>query len=139
MKLLLPLLFSCFLANGQSIIGKWKTVDDNTGDERSVVEIFQKGDKVYGKIIKLFRKPGEDPDPVCEACDHSDTRFKKKIVGMEIIQDMVLSENEYIDGNILDPQNGKIYKCKLWLEGDHLKVRGYWGPFYRTQTWKKAN
>jgi uncharacterized protein (DUF2147 family) len=138
MKLLIPLIFSCFALQAQNVIGKWKTIDDNTGEERSVVEIFQKGDKVCGRIIKLLRTPGEDPDPVCEECDANDPRFKKKIVGMEIIQDMILSNNEYTDGTILDPQNGKIYRCKLWIENNDLKVRGYWGPFYRTQTWKKA-
>lgn len=139
MKLLIPLLFSCFLIHAQNITGKWKTVDDETGEEKSVVEIFQRDNDVYGRIIKLFSKPGEDPDPVCEACEPSDARFKKKIVGMEIIQNMKPSGDEYTDGNILDPKNGKVYRCKLWLEGDELKVRGYWGPFYRTQTWKRAN
>jgi hypothetical protein len=84
MKLLVPLLLSCFFVQGQSIIGKWKTIDDNTGEERSVVEIYEKGGKVYGKIIKLFRKPGEDPDPICDECDADDARYKKKIIGMEI-------------------------------------------------------
>jgi uncharacterized protein (DUF2147 family) len=137
MKLILPLLFCCFLAEGQSILGKWKTIDDNTGEERSVVEIYEKGGKVYGKIIKLFRKPGEDPDPVCDECDTDDERYKKKIIGMEIITEMAKRGDEYDDGNILDPETGKVYRCRLWVEGNDLKIRGYWGPFFRTQTWKK--
>jgi uncharacterized protein (DUF2147 family) len=136
------LIFACLLMAGpvlsQSIIGKWKTIDDNTGEERSVVEIYEKGGKIYGKIIKLFRKPGEDPDPVCNECDQDDDRFKKKIIGMEIITDMEKIGSEYDDGSILDPESGKIYRCKLWLENNELKVRGYWGPFFRTQTWKKS-
>jgi uncharacterized protein (DUF2147 family) len=138
MKLLIPLLLSCLMAHGQSIVGKWKTIDDNTGKERSVVEIFERNGRVYGKIIKLFRKPGEDPDPLCDECDTSDSRYKKKIIGMEIITDMTRSGNEYDNGHILDPETGKIYRCRLWLEDSDLKVRGYWGPFYRTQTWKKV-
>lgn len=102
-----------------------------------MVEIYEKGGKVYGKIIKLFRKQGEDPDPICNECDSDDTRYKKKIIGMEIIADMEKSKEDYSGGKILDPATGKIYGCKLWLEGNDLKVRGYWGPFYRTQTWKK--
>ncbi len=58
---------------------------------------------------------------------------------MEIVQNMKKSGGEYSDGQILDPQNGRVYNCRIWLEGNDLKVRGYWGPFYRTQTWKKAN
>jgi uncharacterized protein (DUF2147 family) len=52
---------------------------------------------------------------------------------------MEKSGDEYAAGNILDPEEGKVYKCKLWLEGTELKVRGYWGPFYRTQTWTRSN
>jgi uncharacterized protein (DUF2147 family) len=138
MKLVIPLLLSCFFLHGQSITGKWKTIDDNTGEERSVVEIYEKGGHIYGKIIKLFRKPGEDPDPLCDECEADDPRFKKKIIGMEIITDMSRSGKEYDNGHILDPETGKIYRCRLWLEDSDLKVRGYWGPFYRTQTWKKV-
>ena len=141
MKKLLTFLFLSWsvIATAQGIVGKWKTIDDNTGEEKSVVEIFEKSGKIYGKILKIFRKPGEDPDPVCDECDEDDARYKKKIVGMEIIRDMQKSGEEYTDGDILDPENGKVYRCKLWLEGQELKVRGYWGPFYRTQSWQKAH
>lgn len=139
-KLLLLLLTlpACTLG-AQSIVGKWNTIDDNSGKERSIVEIFERDGKVYGKVTKIFTAPGEDPDPVCDECEKDDPRYNKKVIGMEIIQDMEKSGDEYTDGQILDPENGKVYNCRLWLEGDDLKVRGYWGPFYRTQTWKKAN
>ena len=104
-----------------------------------MVEIYERGGKVYGKVIKLFPRPGKDPDPVCNECPPDDGRFKKKIIGMEILKDMVKSDEGYADGNILDPETGKVYRCKLWLEDGMLKVRGYWGPFYRTQTWKHSN
>jgi uncharacterized protein (DUF2147 family) len=138
MKLLLPLLFLTTSVFGQTIVGKWKTIDDNTGEERSVVEIYEKGGKVYGKIIKLFRKPGEDPDPLCDECDKDDSRYNKKVIGMEIITGMVKAGKEYEGGEILDPESGKVYRCKLWIENNELQVRGYWGPFFRTQTWKKV-
>ena len=124
-----------FLVNAQTVLGKWKTIDDETGGPKSIVEIYERGGKVYGKIVKLFRKPNEEQDPVCDECDADDARYKKKIMGMEILKDMVKDEDEYVDGEILDPNNGKIYRCKLWLEGKDLKLRGYLGPFYRTQTW----
>lgn len=133
-----PILFFLFITFntvGQSIVGKWKTIDDETNEAKSIVEIVEKNGKYYGKIIKLFRAPGEDPDPICEECDSEDDRYRKKIIGMEILKDMMKSETEYSEGNILDPNNGKIYSCKIWLEGNNLKLRGYWGPFFRTQTW----
>lgn len=127
-----------FAAHSQSVLGKWKTIDDETNEPKSIVELFEKNGMVYGKVIKLFRKPGEDQDPVCNECDEEDSRFKKKIIGMEILKDMKKSGNEYSGGNILDPNNGKIYNCRLWLEGNDLKLRGYWGLLYRTQTWQRV-
>jgi uncharacterized protein (DUF2147 family) len=139
MRLLLCLLLVSTTAYSQlSIIGKWKTIDDNSGKERSLVEIFKKGNSVFGKITHIYLQPGEDPNPVCEECDKEDDRYNKKIVGMEIIRNMKIVDNELTGGNILDPENGKIYRCKIWVEGNNLKVRGYLGPFYRTQTWLPA-
>ena len=138
---LIILAVSCIsaVASAQnSIVGKWKSVDDNTGDPRSIVEILEREGKIYGKIIKLFPKPEEDPDPICDKCDPEDARFNKKIIGMEIIMEMTKDDDEYSGGSILDPEVGKVYRCKVWLEAGKLKVRGYLGPFYRTQTWLKA-
>ena len=138
MKLVFPLLFQAFLSYAQtSVLGKWMTVDEETGEEKSIIEIFERNGEVNGKIVRIFT--AQDPDPVCEECPKDDPRFKKKIIGMEIIKNMQKSGNEYSQGTILDPQDGKIYRCKLWTEGQSLKVRGYWGPFYRTQTWRKVH
>jgi uncharacterized protein (DUF2147 family) len=93
---------------------------------------------VTGKVIKLFPRPAEDPDPVCDKCDPSDTRFKRKIIGMEIVRNLHKDGNVYSGGDILDPENGKTYRSKIWVEGKELKVRGYWGPFFRTQTWQRV-
>ncbi len=141
MRFIYTLTFALFAiatsAIGQNTItGKWKTIDDETNQPKSIVEIFEKGGKFYGKIVKLFRATGEDQDPVCNECDSEDERYKKKIIGMEILKDMKQVNDEYSEGTILDPNNGKIYRCKIWLEGNNLKLRGYWGPFYRTQTWE---
>ena len=127
-----------FSVNGQQIVGQWKTIDDETKKERSIVEIYKVGDRYSGKIIKLQRSLEDDPNPVCDACDPDDSRYLQKIIGMEIIQDMAFdkSSNEYVDGTILDPESGSEYQCKLWLsEEGTLKVRGYIAFFYRTQTW----
>ena len=124
------------LVTGQSIVGKWKTIDDNTNKPRSVVEIYENEGKYYGKVLKTYPKPGEDPDPICYECE--DHRKGQKIIGMEIISDLKFDEKNEIfhKGEILDPENGNIYDCRLWLDDDgSLKVRGYLLFFYRTQTW----
>ena len=95
-------------------------------------EISERGGKVYGKIVQLFREPSEIQDPVCKECDPTDDRFNKKVIGMEFIREMVRDDDEWTDGTILDPQNGKVYDCKLWVEERKLKVRGYVAFFYRT-------
>jgi uncharacterized protein (DUF2147 family) len=120
-----------------SILGTWKSIDDKTGEAKSIVEIYERGSKIYGKIIKIFPQKGVT-DPICTKCPKNDPRFNKKILGMEIIKELVPDGNEFEGGDILDPEVGKVYSCKLWLEGGQLKVRGYFGPFYRTQTWEKT-
>lgn len=134
MTLLLLVVSHC--ASAQTIVGKWKTIDDNNGKARSIVEIYEKDGKYFGKIVKLFRDEGEDPNPTCDEC-----KGKKKgqpIIGMEIISDMEKDGDEFEDGEILDPENGKTYDCKMWVEDGNLRVRGYLLFFYRTQTWQPA-
>ncbi len=141
MKIILStfLIFSSLIVvNAQDISGKWKTIDDETGEAKSVVEIYSKNDKYYGKIIKLFREPDQNPDPICDECPSDDPRYKQKVIGMEIIKDLEKDGDEYTNGTVLKPDEGKIYKCKIWIEDNELKIRGYWGWFYRTQTWLKV-
>ena len=137
--ILIVICLLCLPSFAQSVIGKWKTIDDNTGEPRSIVEVFERGGKIYGKIIKLYRKPGEDPDPLCDECEPGDHRYQKKIIGMELMEGLLRDDDEYSGGTILDPDNGKVYRCKIWVEDKQLKVRGYLGPFFRTQNWLKAD
>ena len=123
---------------GQEAVGKWKTIDDETGKTRSIVEIYEEHGKFYGKITALLLDPEEPKDPICNECDISDPMYKQKIIGMEIIKDMIFddSDSEYVDGTILDPANGSVYECKIWVSDEGtLKVRGYISFLYRTQTW----
>jgi uncharacterized protein (DUF2147 family) len=135
------LLFSIFilpsLAQQGTPVGKWKTVDDNSGKTKSVVEIYEKGGKLHGKVLQLFDP--EKPNPKCEECDADDPRHMKPIVGLEIIRNMTKSGSEYANGDILDPENGKVYRCKIWVENGKLMVRGYIAFLYRTQTWLPAD
>ena len=138
MKLLITglLILSSIIVNAQSIAGLWKTIDDETGKPRSVVKIEERDGKYFGTIIKLFRSPDEEQDPICDECPGK--RKNQKIIGMEIITDMEYDESdqEYSEGEILDPESGSIYDCKLWIDDSgNLKVRGYLLFLYRTQTW----
>ena len=122
-----------------AVFGKWNTIDDETGKAKSVVEIYEREGEVFGKIIKLFPNGDEDPDPICNLCPENDPRFKEKIIGMEIIKNLKRDGEEYTGGTVLKPDEGKIFRCKIWLDGEKLKIRGYWGFFYRTQTWVRAS
>lgn len=130
---ILTLVIGGLSVQAQSVIGKWKTIDDETGKPKSVVEIYEKSGKIHGKVIKLFRTPSEDQNPSCKDCPGD--RKGQKILGMEIIRGMKKDGTEYEDGTILDPKTGKVYDCKLWLENGKLQVRGYIAFFFRTQTW----
>ena len=136
------ILFSlCFalqsFAQRTSPVGKWKTIDDKTGKTKSVVEISERGGKLFGKVLELFDP--EKPDPVCEECASDDPRHMKPIIGLEVIRNMEKDGDDWEDGDILDPENGKVYRCKLWVEKGKLQVRGYIAFLYRTQTWLPAD
>ena len=117
------------------IEGKWKTIDDETGQEKSIVEIFKKSDgKYYGKVTQLLIKPA---NPNCVDC--KDDRKNKPILGMEVVRGLKKDGNEFTGGTITDPKTGKTYKCTITRSGDKLNVRGYIGfsLIGRSQTWHK--
>jgi len=125
------------LVFGQSPVGTWKTIDDETGKEKSYVEIYEKDGKLYGKVAKILTKGKEDAK--CDKC--SGALKNKPIQGMVILYDLKKSGNEWTGGKILDPNSGKEYKATVKLNGkDKLDVRGYVGISLvgRTQTWVKV-
>jgi len=128
------ILFLSQIGFSQSILGKWKTIDDETGKEKSIVEIFEKNGKVYGKIIEIFEL--EHRHRKCEKCEGEDKN--KPILGLTIIKGLKKSGQVYEGGKITDPKNGSSYNCKISMEGkDKLIVRGYIGIslFGRSQNW----
>lgn len=138
MKLTFLLLLFANATFGQiPVVGRWKTVDDASGEVKAIVELSEVHGAVNGRIVRIFNK--EHPDPICEACDEDDDRYRQKIVGMEIIRGLVRENDGYGGGHILDPENGRVYRCRVWVEDGNLMVRGYWGPFYRTQIWRKSS
>ncbi|MCG8567392.1 MAG: DUF2147 domain-containing protein [Desulfobacterales bacterium] len=120
------------------ILGKWKTIDDETNQPKSIVEIFERDGKYYGKITRLFIKAGDNPNPLCDKCDDGDPRKDQPIQGMEIIKDMQPNGEKFSQGTILDPKKGKAYKCKLWVEDGKLQVQGSFLFISRTQTWHRT-
>ncbi len=137
--LILSLSVISIASYSQEVTGYWKTIDDNSGETKSIVHVYKNPTgEIQGKVVKLFRKPGEDQDPVCEECPKDDYRHGKKVKGMVIMSGMKESGDACSGGEIMDPENGNSYRCKIWLDGaDVLKVRGYLGPFFRTQVWKR--
>jgi uncharacterized protein (DUF2147 family) len=129
----LLVLIPCFTYT-QSITGIWKTIDDETGIDKSHVELYIKNEKLYGKIVKIL-DTSEGENPLCTEC--SGTKKNQPILGMEIISGLKERRKDwYLDKGIFDPETGKTYDCKIWLDGKNtLKVRGYIGILYRTQTW----
>ena len=136
-----------FLASGLALAqatpaGTWKTIDDNTRKEKSLVRIVETGGVYTGKVERVL-DPDAPKDAVCKDC--SDERKDKPVVGMTILRNVKASADDkavFEGGDILDPNNGKIYKVRLKVvdEGKRLEVRGYIGTpmLGRTQTWVRA-
>lgn len=131
--LLLFFLGIYFHSSAQSIVGQWETYDDKTKAKKGLIEIYQSGNKYYGKIVLSYTgKKGA----VCEKCPGE--KKNKPIAGLVIIENLVEDGDEYNNGTILDPESGDVYSCYLALENvNKLKVRGYLGfsLIGRTQYW----
>ena len=120
--------------------GVWKTIDDATGKEKSLVRIVETNGAYTGKIEKLL-DPDSPKDATCKEC--KDDRKDKPVVGMTIIRNVKANGEDkavFDGGDILDPNHGKVYRVRLrpFDDGKKLEVRGYLGPFYRNQTWLRV-
>jgi uncharacterized protein (DUF2147 family) len=123
-----------------SPVGLWKTIDDDTKKEKSLVRITENNGVYSGKIEK-FLDPATQADAVCDKC--TDERKDKPILGMTILRNLKQSADDktvYDGGDIVDPNNGKVYRSRLKPieDGKKLEMRGYIGPFYRTQHWLRV-
>lgn len=114
-------------------LGEWTTIDDESGEKKSVVNIYKADNGMYyGQIVTLF----EDSDALCTECKDAD--HNQPIVGLTIIRDMQLVDGELRGGKVLDPENGKLYYAKIYLEKGNLILRGSLdkrGLLGRSQTW----
>ena len=120
-------------------VGLWKTIDDDTKQEKSLVRIGEAGGVFSGKIEKLLDPARQEAR--CDKC--SDDRKDQPVLGMTILRNMKQSPDDpgiWEGGNIVDPNNGKVYRARLKPVdgGKQMELRGYIGPFYRTQVWTRV-
>jgi uncharacterized protein (DUF2147 family) len=126
-----------FAADLSSPIGEWKTFDDKTGKARAIVRIYEQDGKLFGKIERSMT-PGAE-SRVCAVC--TDERKDQPMLGLVIIRNMKRTDDGWAGGDILDPDNGSVYRCKFHLDegGAKLVVRGFIGISLlgRTQIWER--
>ena len=139
-KILITILSIFFITTGfsQTIFGAWNSFDEETNRLESVIEVYEKNDQVFAKIIKITNL--ENQGATCINC--SGERKNTPILGMNILTGLKKDGDEWSGGKILDPKNGKEYKCYIQLLDENtLKIRGYIGfsMFGRTAIWKKAS
>ena len=126
--------FLTSVAGAQTIFGKWKTIDPVTGNDESIIEVYKKDGKAYAKVIAIMN--AADRDKTCIYCKGKNKN--KPILGLNILDGLKENGDEWSGGKILDPKNGKYYKCYIKLtEKNTLKLRGYIGISLlgRTEYW----
>ena len=130
-------LLTSTISFSQSILGKWKSIDEETNKDESIIEIYQENGKFYGKIIQLFDP--QNKDATCLECKGKNKN--KPIVGLLIVNGLKKDGDQWSGGKVLDPKNGKEYKCYITLKNnDIMKLRGYIGfsVFGRTAYWYRV-
>ncbi len=124
----------CAVAADLTPVGRWKTIDDKTGNPKAIVRIYEENGKLFGKIEQSLNPNAKK---ICEKC--KDARKNQPIVGMIIIRGLTKHGDEYSGGDILDPDNGSVYRCRIHVvdQGKELSVRGFIGfsLLGRSQTW----
>ena len=108
-----------------NVTGYWTTIDDETKEAKSVVQIYEYQGKYYGRVVELLLNPGAK----------AKIKGSPAIKGLTIIWDLEKDGKTYSGGEILDPQKGKVYGCEIWREGEKLIVRGKIAFLGRNQTW----
>jgi uncharacterized protein (DUF2147 family) len=122
-----------------SAVGLWEQVDEKTGKPESWFKITERNGVYQGNIVKMFFKPGEDENFVCDKCEGDEKG--KPVLGLALIKGMQRNGTSYENGTIMDPRDGAVYRALMRLieDGQKLEVRGYLGIalFGRTQTWNR--
>lgn len=139
MLLLAPIL-ALAQVDGGSPVGLWRTIDDATGKPRALVRLFEMDGRIFGRVEKGLTTPTA-ADEVCDLC--TDERRGLPKIGLIIIRNMQRDGDVWGGGDILDPDNGKVYRCRLRVVDDNrtLEVRGFIGfsLLGRTQVWERVD
>ena len=137
LAILMMMLAGSALADTSSPAGVWKSIDDKTKKERSIIRITEVNGEFKGVVEQIFDRPGDDPAHLCKECKGE--RKDKPIIGMTILWGLKKDGDIWAGGEILDPDNGKTYRCKMTLseDGKSLNVRGFIGISLigRSQIW----
>jgi uncharacterized protein (DUF2147 family) len=124
-------------ADEASPVGLWRNIDDVSGKPKALIRISESQGELQGLIEKLFRPANLDQNPKCVLCEGA--RKDQPVLGMIFMWGLKKAGADYSGGEILDPDNGKVYKSKISLidGGKRLDVRGYLGMplFGRSQVW----
>ena len=131
------LLLHTISLNAQTIFGKWNSKNEETGEIDSVIEVYEKNGKAFAKVVEI--KDSERQNSVCDLCEGDNKN--KPILGLNILTGLEKNDNEWSGGEILDPRNGKVYKCYIELvKPNKLKIRGYIGfaLLGKTAYWERA-
>lgn len=132
----LPLMLASLSASAQSPVGRWKTIDDNTGQVKSIVEITQAANGTLSGRVAQVLQSDRGPNPTCDKC--SGDRRNRPITGMTILWDLRPDGSEWSGGTILDPANGKTYRSKAkLLDANRLGVSGCVAFICREQVWQR--
>ena len=127
------------LADSMSPVGDWKTIDDATNKPKSVVRISENDGVISGAVEKIFDPAKQNSK--CDECADDDPRKGKPVIGMTILTGLrKAGENVYDGGEVLDPNNGKVYNARVTVidGGKKLEMRGSILFFGRTQTWLRV-
>jgi uncharacterized protein (DUF2147 family) len=125
--------------SGPSPEGRWRTVDDATGQPKSIVRLWVENGQLIGQIDSIFPQPGKTTNPICDLCP--EPFHNKPTKSIHFLWGLKQDGEEWSGGEVLDPKNGKIYRCKLKVQGDNrsLVIRGFIGISLlgRSQTWER--
>ncbi|MBU3069941.1 DUF2147 domain-containing protein [Aestuariicella sp. G3-2] len=128
----LPFLSSHVFAANKAVLGQWDTLDGD-GNRQSLVELYLDGEELQGRIVKLYDETKQDA--VCKEC--KDERQNQPIEGLVFITGLTADDDEWVDGRVVDPETGSEYDCKLWLDGETLKLKAGFGFIGQTRDWKR--
>ncbi|HVI45163.1 MAG TPA: DUF2147 domain-containing protein [Chitinophaga sp.] len=131
----LLLLYSSICAHAQQqILGKWYSQD-----KKGITEIYAEKGKYYGKVVWLKEPNDKNGHPLTDSENPDKSKRSEPLINLVILKDFNYRDNQWKEGTVYDPTEGKRYKCMMWLKDNNtLMLRGYWGIFHQTETWTRA-